>query len=284
MRSLDDLLAASKWANALPPDQLQRARSAIVVREFQPGSCVCHKGDPSDVWVGVIDGLVKAGSVSDTGKSVTFATFPANSWFGEGSILKPEARKYDVFALRQSRVALMPRVTFFWLLDTSIPFNRFILTQLNERLGQFMGAFEHDRLDEPDARVAHTIADMLHPELYPSREGRIEISNEELGHLVGASRQRISQALQVLEKSGLIKTAYRMITVLDIDGLRSFGSLSTACEASTASTRRSTSQPVKSNQGRGGYCHAISAPTARPSDQLAMSLATDQVAKEASAA
>jgi CRP/FNR family cyclic AMP-dependent transcriptional regulator len=70
----------------------------------------------------------------------------------------------------------MPEVTFFWLLDTSIPFNRFILTQLNERLGQFVGAFEHDRLHQPEVRVAHTIANMLHPQLYPSREGRIEIS------------------------------------------------------------------------------------------------------------
>jgi len=49
------------------------------------------------------------------------------------------------------------------LLDTKIPFNRFTLTQLNERLGQFIGAFEHDRLDEPEPRVAHTIADMLRP-------------------------------------------------------------------------------------------------------------------------
>ena len=223
MRSLNDLLAASKWAGALSAEQSQRARTAIFVRELQPGNYVCRKGDPSSVWVGVIDGLVKAENLSDIGKSVTFATLPANSWFGEGSILKREARKYDVVALRESHVALMPEATFFWLLDTSIPFNRFILTQLNERLGQFMGAFEHDRLDEPEARVAHTIADMLHPQLYPSREGRIEISNEELGHLVGASRQRISQALQVLEKSGLIKMAYRMITVLDIDGLRGFG-------------------------------------------------------------
>jgi len=224
MRSLDDLLAASSWGGALSAEQWQRVRTAIFVRELQPGSYVFYKGDPSNVWVGVIDGLVKAESVSDTGKSVTFATLPANSWFGEGSILKQEARKYDVVALRESRVALMPEGTFFWLLDTSISFNRFILIQLNERLGQFMGAFEHDRLDQPEARVAHTIADMLHPQLYPSREGRIEISNEELGHLVGASRQRINQALQVLEKSGLIKMAYRMITVLDIDGLRGFGS------------------------------------------------------------
>jgi CRP/FNR family cyclic AMP-dependent transcriptional regulator len=124
--------------------------------------------------------------------------------------------------LRDSRVALMPAVTFFWLLDTSIPFNRFILNQLNERLGQYLGAFEHDRLDDLEARAAHALAVMLHPQLYPSREYRIEISNEDLGHLVGASRQRISQALQVLEKSGLIKIAYRVITVLDIDGLRDF--------------------------------------------------------------
>lgn len=93
---------------------------------------------------------------------------------------------------------------------------------VNELLGQFMGAFEHDRLDDPDARVAHAIADMHHPQLYPNRGGRIEISNEELSHIVGTSRQTVNQALQVLEKRGLIKIDYRVITVLDIEGLREF--------------------------------------------------------------
>jgi CRP/FNR family transcriptional regulator, cyclic AMP receptor protein len=64
---------------------------------------------------------------------------------------------------------------------------------------------------------------MLNPQLYPRREGRIEISNEELGHLVGTSRQTVNQALQVLEKYGLIKVAYRTITVPDIRSLRKFG-------------------------------------------------------------
>lgn len=223
MRSLDDLLANSRWADALAADELRRARSTIIVRELQSGNFACHKGDPSNVWVGVVDGLIKAGSLSEHGKSVTFATFTANSWFGEGSLLKHEARKYDVVAMRDSRVALMPAATFFWLLDRSISFNRFIMNQLNERLGQFMSAFEHDRLDELEGRVAHALADMLHPQLYPNRQGCIEISNEHLGQLVGASRQSVSQALQVLEKSGLIKMGYRAITVLDIEGLRGFG-------------------------------------------------------------
>jgi len=134
MRSLDDLLVNSRWAAALQPEELRRARATIIVRELQPGNFACHKGDPCNVWVGVVDGLIKAGNLSAHGKSVTFATFTANSWFGEGSLLKQEARKYDVVALRDSRVALMPAATFFWLLDRSISFNRFAMNQLNERL------------------------------------------------------------------------------------------------------------------------------------------------------
>jgi CRP/FNR family transcriptional regulator, cyclic AMP receptor protein len=224
IRLLDDFLAQSKWACAISAEQLQCARATIFVRELQTGNYVCRKGDPSNVWIGVVDGLIKIENLSDTGKLVNFGTLPANSWFGEGSLLKQEPRKYDVVALRDSRVALMPAVTFFRLLDSSIPFNRFIITQLNERLGQYLGAFEHARLDDLRARVAHSLADMLHPQLYPRPGSRIEISNEDLGHLVGASRQRVNQALHVLEKSGLIRVAYRTITVLDIEGLRGFGS------------------------------------------------------------
>jgi CRP/FNR family transcriptional regulator, cyclic AMP receptor protein len=223
MRTFEETLEKSPWARELPTGHLDRVRRTAVVRDLQPGCYACHKGDPANAWLGVVDGLVKLVSLSASGKSVTFAAVPAGSWFGEGSVLKREARKYDVVALRESRVAFLPEATFFWLLDTSIPFNRFILTQLNERLGQFMAAFEHDRLLEPEARVAHALANMCHPLLYPGHERHIELSQDELSHLVGASRQRISQALRVLEKAGLIRVEYRMITVVDIDGLRAFG-------------------------------------------------------------
>ena len=223
MQTLHEMLAKSPWTREFQPEALQRVRAAIVVRDVTPGCYVCHKGDAAHLWIGVVDGLVKLVSASPSGKSVTFAAVPAGSWFGEGSVLKREGRKYDVVALRESRVALMPEATFFWLLDTSIPFNRFIMNQLNERLGQFMAAFEHDRLFSPEARVARALANMCHPLLYPGHERCIGLSQDELGHLVGASRQTVSQALQVLEKAGLIQSDYRMLTVVDLEGLRRFG-------------------------------------------------------------
>jgi DNA-binding GntR family transcriptional regulator len=64
---------------------------------------------------------------------------------------------------------------------------------------------------------------MFNPHLYPDSDPHIQISQEELGYLAGASRQRVNRALQVLGKAGLIKVDYGLVTVLDLDGLQSYG-------------------------------------------------------------
>lgn len=223
MRSLDEMLALSPWTQDIAPAQMERVRSTTVVREFEAGAYVCHRGERVNAWIGVIDGLVKLTCLAPSGKSVTLAGITAGSWFGEGSVLKGELRKYDVVALRGSQIAFMPEATFRGLLDTSLAFNRFLLMQLNERLGQFIGMVEHDRLLDPDARVARALAGLFNPFLYPGSEPQIQISQEELGYLAGTSRQRVNQALHVLEKAGLVKVDYSLITVVDLEGLRSFG-------------------------------------------------------------
>jgi CRP-like cAMP-binding protein len=191
--------------------------------QFVPkGGFVCRKGEALESWIGIIEGLVKINNFSATGKSVTFAGVPTGGWFGEGSLLKDQARKYDVMALRDTRVARMPRATFEWLLETSLPFNRFLLMQLNERLGQFIGLVESDRMLDVDTRVARCLAAMFNSHLYPGLEKMVQISQEEIGYLSGASRQRANQALQLLEKEGLLRLDYGGVRVLDLEGLRHF--------------------------------------------------------------
>jgi CRP/FNR family cyclic AMP-dependent transcriptional regulator len=89
--------------------------------------------------------------------------------------------------------------TFHWLLDRSIGFNRFVMMQLNERLGQFIAAREIDRLTSADERVARSLGALFHPVLYPGVGGLLRITQQELGYLVGLSRQRVNEALQVLQ-------------------------------------------------------------------------------------
>lgn len=224
MRSIEELLTISPWTADLTEEQRRRVETDLIERAYPAGAYICHKGRPSDAWIGVLEGLVKLNCFSHAGKAVTFAGIPAGSWFGEGSVLKGEIRKYDVIALRDSRIVFLPEKTFNWLLDSSFSFNRFLLLQLNERLGQFIGMVEHDRLLDPDARVARALASLFNTHLYPGAETRVQISQEELGYIAGASRQRVNQALRVLEDAGLVKVDYGMITVLNVEGLRRFES------------------------------------------------------------
>ena len=223
MLLLIDALAASPWGPLLSPDELARVTGEMVEKRIPAGAPACRKGEPVEAWIGVIEGLVKMTNLSPEGKSVTFTGVPAGGWFGEGSLLKyPELRRYDVIAVRESRVAYLPRASFNRLLDTHLGFNRFLLKQLNERLGQFIAMIETDRLLEPDARVARALAQLFNPLLYPHTAALLQLSQEEIGLLSGVSRQRANQALQVLEKAGLVKVEYGGVRVLDVEGLKQF--------------------------------------------------------------
>lgn len=220
--SIKDMLAKTIWASALSVEQLARVEAEVFSRRTPAGSLVCRKGDAVTHWIGVHEGLLKMSSVSPEGKTVSFAGMASGGWLGEGSLLKDEPRKYDVIALRDSELLYMPKATYLWLLDNSIPFNRFLVTQLNERLALFISLVEYDRMLEPDARVARCLAALFNPYLNPGIGRELQISQEEVGNLSGASRQRANQALQVLEKAGLLKVDYGSITILDLDGLRQF--------------------------------------------------------------
>jgi CRP-like cAMP-binding protein len=223
MASIEELLETSLWARDLDPNLRAELRSELVERKIPAGGYVCRKGEPVEHWYGVIDGLLKLSNVSPSGKPATLTGVPPLGWFGEGSLLKREARRYDAVALRDSRVALMPRASFQRLLDHSIAFNRFLLTQLNERLALFISMLEHERLLETDARVARCLASLFNPILYPGSGQRLAISQEEIGFLSGVSRQRVNQALQVLERDGLVRVEYGGLTILDLERLRSYG-------------------------------------------------------------
>lgn len=220
--TLPSALRSAIWAQGLTPEQMARVEADTFETFVPRGGYVCRKGDMVENWIGILDGMVKMTNFSAAGKSVSFSGVPPGGWFGEGSLLKREILKYDAIALRDSRILRMPIDTFHWLLESSLPFTRFLLMQLNERLGQFIGMVENDRLLDPDTRVARCLGSMFNSHLYPGLENLIQISQEELGLLSGASRQRANQALQLLEKQGLLRLDYGGICILDLEGLRRY--------------------------------------------------------------
>ncbi len=208
---------------------LNGEEAAIATADFrvlqaEAGEFVCRVGRPVTYWFGLIDGLLKMSNDSELGLPITFTGLPPGGWFGEGTVLKHEPYRYNIQALRRSLVAGITVRTFDWLLDRSIGFNRFVMRQLNERLGQFIGAREIDRMSDPDMRVARSLASLFHPVLYPGVGELLRITQQELGYLVGLSRQRVNEALRTLQQAGCIRIEYGGVRVLDLEALRRYRS------------------------------------------------------------
>ncbi len=214
------------WLAQLDAAERQRVIADLRVISVEPGQLVCRLGRPVKYWFGVIDGLLKMSNDSadpgGTGMPLTFTGVSSGGWFGEGTVLKNEVYRYNIQALRSSTVAGIPAATFHWLIDRSLGFNRFVMMQLNERLGQFIAAREIDRLTHADERVARSLAALFHPVLYPGVGELLRITQQELGYLVGLSRQRVNEALQALQAAQVIRIEYGGVRVLDLNRLRGY--------------------------------------------------------------
>ena len=220
--SLEHTLHGSLWAAALTPPEMAQVRAETYEIEVAAGSHAARIGELAHSWFGVIEGVLIMTMGSPNGKESTFTGVTNGGWFGEGTLLKNGLWAYNAVAVRDSRIACVPRETFQRLVQTSLPFNHFLLAHLNARLGLFISLVENDRLLGPKARVARCLASLFNPDIYP-RTGRfIVLSQEESGHLAGLSRQRANRALQTLEQAGLLRIEFGGVTVNDLPGLRTY--------------------------------------------------------------
>jgi CRP/FNR family transcriptional regulator, cyclic AMP receptor protein len=215
-------LAQIEWLKHVEPEHRARAEAAIVVAHAQPGEIVCKVGRPATFWLGLVYGLLKMSNDVEDGTPFTFTGVAPGGWFGEGTLLKRESYRYNIQALRESMLAGVTIEDFHWLLESSIGFNRFVLNQINERLSQFIGAREIDRMDAPEMRVARSLASLFNPVLFPSVGDALRITQQELAYLVGLSRQRTNEALQHLDEQGVIRSEYGGLRVNDLDRLRAW--------------------------------------------------------------
>jgi CRP-like cAMP-binding protein len=95
----DYLKRIASWSRDLNEREIEIARAGIVEKSYRANEFIFMRGDNFEYWTGVVTGLARMGIVSRGGKAASFAGLTAGAWFGEGTVLKNEARRYDVVAL-----------------------------------------------------------------------------------------------------------------------------------------------------------------------------------------
>ena len=206
-------LSHQKWFRELPVDLQQLVQTQAFLVRAAKGEIALQAHKPVDGWYGVAQGLVKIAS-SQGAQQSTFIGLNQGSWFGEGAILKKEPRQYDVVALRETTLVCIPSAVFETLLQESTCFNRYIIDELNRKLGLAMSIIQTGRSGNAQQRLALALSRM-----FWNQTRTLELSQDELASLAGMARQTANRALQQMEQRGVVRLAMHRITVLDEQAL-----------------------------------------------------------------
>jgi CRP/FNR family cyclic AMP-dependent transcriptional regulator len=215
-------ICGSAWGKHLEPHDLARVLAAVRLIDVLEGQYVVHAGESAEYWVGLVDGLVVQQVSSENGRLATLTCIGPGAWFGEGTLMKQGSWQYDAVARQNCHAVLVPRSVFNWLLETNLAFNRFLARLLNERLSHYMGLFANERLTSSVQRLAHVLASLYDPDLYPNRSAMLPMSQSDIALLSGMSRQHANAALQKLHVQGLLEVGRYGVQVLDVVALRQY--------------------------------------------------------------
>ena len=215
--SAQRFIEAQPWFAGVPVALQERLRDEVSVQHADKGTVMMPAGSAVQGWHAVLSGLVMLQSPASQGRASAFIGVPDGEWFGEGSAMKPKPRRYHVVALRPTTLLCLPLPLFVTLREASLGFNQFLVQHLNMRLGQAMTIIEAGRTQSPEHRVALYLS-----RLFWRSTRRLNLTQEELGQLVGLSRQTVNKVLRVLEGRGIVSLDFGRVAIVDDEALNAY--------------------------------------------------------------
>jgi CRP-like cAMP-binding protein len=208
----------SRLSPALRADILARA----VVRRHKDGALLSSRGEAALEWIGVALGAVRISSVSLSGKQVTLTYAEPGVWFGDIALFDGMPRTHDASAHGETTLLIVRKPDFKELLKHHVELYEALL-QLNcRRLRLMFDTFEDLNTRPLASRLAKQI--LLLARSYGVSQGDeirigLQLAQEDLAQLLGASRQRVNQELKAFERDGAVRVEPTRLVVLSKDKL-----------------------------------------------------------------
>lgn len=202
---------AGRWFAALSPSLKHDILRCAYVKRFKDGELICARGDPPEEWIACARGAVRVSSTSITGKQITLTYIEPGIWFGEVAIFDGDRRTHDAYAHGDSTILCVAKADFKKILALHAELYEALLRLQSRRIRQLFGLVEDLNALPLRARLAKQLLHLVRsygvPSLSDGGEMRIglQLAQEELAQLLGASRQRVNQELKSMEREAAIR-------------------------------------------------------------------------------
>jgi len=213
--SHQQLLASSFFAN-LAPDLMEKVLQACSEISLAQGDVLNHRGDNGLACFGVYKGQLKAFSHEISGKEMTLAVLTPGMWFGEISLIDQLPRTHGTIATEDSVLLKLPKEAFDLAIALQPTIALDISRHLCQRLRLAFTAVEESTLLTIEQRLAKKLLSIdTSLTSVTSVLSYTQVSQQEIAHMIGVSRQSISKWLTAWAKENIIALSYNGFAILN---------------------------------------------------------------------
>ena len=216
---------SGRWFSSLSPSLRHDILRCAYVKRYKDSELIAARGDPPEEWIACARGAVRVSSTSITGKQVTLTYVEPGIWFGDVAIFDGDRRTHDAYAHGDTTIVCVSRGDLRKILAQHTELYEALLRLHARRIRQLFGLVEDLNTLPLRARLAKQLMHLIRsygvPSLSDGREVRIglQLAQEELAQLLGASRQRVNQELKAMEREDVIRIEPGGLVVKNRDAL-----------------------------------------------------------------
>ena len=215
------VIFATALFRGISADGTQRLAAEARLRTYRPGETVVSETGPVRAFYVVVSGQVKLYKSSAEGKEQTLYLLGPGEPFGLCTAFAIESFPANVTALEESMLLILPGadVEEVAMKEPVLLLN--VIEILSRRLKESMSLVGSLALFEiPQRLAAFLLHDLSRQGRAASRRIRLSITHRELAKMIGATPEALSRAMKRLSDEGLLTVQGRVISILDVEGLK----------------------------------------------------------------
>ncbi len=210
------VLSGSRLFADLPVDALEALALAMKRWQAEPGQAIFLRADEGSALFAILSGQVRIVIGGTDGGEHMLRMLGPGEMFGEISMLDGRPRSADAMAVTRCRLLRLERRSLFAVIASQPAVAIKLVGILCERL--------RDTTAQVEGLLFHTLSERLASALLGLRKGEtsasINVTQTELSHLTGVTRESVNKKLRAWRAAGLVALQPGRVCIMDADGLK----------------------------------------------------------------
>jgi len=206
---IDETLRRSTIFRRLAPDDRERLATVATTRDYDKGAFIFSEGDSSEMFFTVVAGRVKVFKTARRGSDVILELFGPGDPVGAVAVYEAKPYPASAVALEPTTCLLVPRHSFFTLLETRPTLVRGLLVGLTHRLVELTNRLAELSGGRVEARLARFFLKLAADIGQKRAEGifvALVLSRQEIADMIGTTIETAIRIMSRWGKDNIVRT------------------------------------------------------------------------------